>query len=369
MLEKIDGEFTVQYKFNLNPEHLDAIFKLIDMYAYRGEASIMKLDTSFSMKEGVIRLYPVQILDDHTMVLRAAGCQMSEMPSAQLLHLLPDYDGVEKHFHWIHEEVRNQLSLDTGEIESIINKIFENENMLTGRRIYFQSDGSYILNQPRLNSDIKLVDCDPDTIRFYSLYGNCSETELLSCRSLEISTELFLNYALHALEERLARLTERNSYSDETIYKIAASKELIEVMIARLRPAEAMAVPAVAEQNPSVLTANTFFREPPDYEHDRQPENNILKLTTVQIKQIVDYRTQLEKEVNSKWPYPNKNKKRIKINALDQLLALNRHFPDSDLHQIVAIVKRDFPRALDGETLKIIDSLIADPDKIRTNKF
>jgi hypothetical protein len=186
LFESIETEYVREYRFNVSPEDLDTILKYNSKYSgYKGENSLLKLSQGFDLSPDYIRLFPVYPLSDEEYMIRAAGCQMVEMPSRQLLQLV---NGKETYLHYMHKEVETKFSLTRDKIETIINMILRTE-----RRIYLQSDGDYVIPTPHPAFDyIRVVDMDEKTLRFYQMYGNCGEAELRSCKSFEVRTKHFL---------------------------------------------------------------------------------------------------------------------------------------------------------------------------------
>jgi hypothetical protein len=194
--EKSDVTGIVEYQVNLSPEQLDAILKLQPKYSYRGEDSILKLRNQITLKPGVICLFPVAPLGDQLNAMRVAGCQTIEIPTIQLLHLLPDFDGIERHFHWMVPQVEEKLSINVAVIEYAINTVLEDRNMLLeGARFYAQAlAGDHIICDPASSErDIRIVEMSPEARHIYLTYGNIGVDEIDALKSVEISTTAFLN--------------------------------------------------------------------------------------------------------------------------------------------------------------------------------
>lgn len=85
----------LECRINLAPEQIERLFRKSDSYNYRGEGSILKLRKGYQSKEGVIRLAPAAKVDEQHYAYRAEGCQISEIPTVQLLHLLPNFSGIQ----------------------------------------------------------------------------------------------------------------------------------------------------------------------------------------------------------------------------------------------------------------------------------
>lgn len=173
------------------------------------------------MKPGVMFLFPVATIDDKYS-FGSAGCQIEEVPSIQLLHLLPDFDGRDGYFHWVPEKVAQDLSLDRGDFASILTKICSDHNMLEeGKRIGEEYYGDFILNPSGTNL-VRIVPMDENSKRFYQKYGNLSGEELDNCKSVEINTEDFLEYATDRLKKKLEGRKKDDYYKEkpEEIAKI-----------------------------------------------------------------------------------------------------------------------------------------------------
>lgn len=184
----------VTYRINLSPDHLDALLKLSNAYAYRGENGVLKLNRDIPIKEGSLCLFPVASLDEHTMSLRTAGCQTAEILSIQLLHMLSDFDGKVGPFHWDIRQVIDTLGIDRTLIELIMNSLLEQGKMTT-RFIYLQSEGESLVQPPAANSAIKLVPLTPEARTIYLKYGNIGVDEIEHCLSAEIDIVDYLNVA------------------------------------------------------------------------------------------------------------------------------------------------------------------------------
>jgi len=97
-------------------------------------------------------------------------------------------------------------------------------------------------------------------------------------------------------------------------------------------------------------------------------EGNYL-LSKKQFGDIESAVQQLDKEINSFWPYPNKDLKRLKVTALLELIENSRNPTDSDkdLGEIIADLIAKYPNMLDGSistrTAKLIDRLEDDAQK------
>ncbi len=192
-----------EFRFNLTPDQLDTILKINSHYSgYKGEFTVLKLNKKFELSGETIRLFPVYPVSEGEYIVRAAGCQMSETISVQLLKLLPDCDGRETRLHWVHTTVEEKYSISSSTIGSIINKILTDHRMIS-QTMYLQSDGLYTIQTPNLDSDgtVRIVKMTPDTQTLYQMYGNCSKEELDQCDSLEITRDAFFKYISAAVEE------------------------------------------------------------------------------------------------------------------------------------------------------------------------
>jgi len=108
----------IEYKINITPNNLDSILKLNPIYAgYRNDGSVLRLNKELLLKKDSIMLFPVYQINDTEFNVRAAGCQLYEMPTLQLMGLLPNYKSeiLPTHqkagfrFHWIPKEVGEYL--------------------------------------------------------------------------------------------------------------------------------------------------------------------------------------------------------------------------------------------------------------------
>jgi hypothetical protein len=72
----------------------------------------------------------------------------------------------------------------------------------------------------------------------------------------------------------------------------------------------------------------------------------------------------LQKEIDSVWPYPNKDVKQIKINALNQLKIKAENLP---INEAIADIKREFPRVDEGKISTRTSDLLAILAKRSTN--
>ncbi len=129
----------IEYKFNISAENLDSILQLNPRYSgYRNSGSnqggILKLVKDFFLKPDSIMLWPLHSLDEEGRVFHvmAAGCQTMELPTVQLMRLLPNYESeiLPRHkeigsgFHWIPKEVERGLLVDVSSLPEILKKIF-----------------------------------------------------------------------------------------------------------------------------------------------------------------------------------------------------------------------------------------------------
>ncbi len=233
LLEIIDHPEITEYRVNISPENLDDLFKShVSLYSYRGEDNVLKLSKIFSLKEGVIRLCPVFTLDENSFVIRGAGCQLCEMPTVQLLHLLPDYDGIEKYFHWIPGEVAQKLQINRSVIESIFNLILKNYCKLDDQIYFTGSEGDIVISYPYRNSaGVKIVDLDENDKNFYILYGNTGAEELQFCKSLEISMDFYFKYIREILEKMQNMYSKNPTGEQEHIQDVKNALALIDKMI------------------------------------------------------------------------------------------------------------------------------------------
>lgn len=184
-----------EYKFNISAENLDSIMMKNHYYlGYRSENSLLKLTKNFTMKDGVIRLFPALISEDKIFV-QAAGCQVFEMPTVQLLHALPDYESeiLPRHrqegnsFHWMPKEVEEALHLDRDNFAKILDSVFSS-NGISSTFAKSDDDASIDLaiSDPSKLHSIAMVKMDEEAKTFYAMCGNISVEDLEGCLSVEV---------------------------------------------------------------------------------------------------------------------------------------------------------------------------------------
>ncbi len=209
---------SVECKFNLSPDDLDAIMKLNSKYlGYRNEGSITKLNRDFVMKDGFIRVFPVFAIDESKGIfsVQAAGCQVTEMPTIQLMHLLPNYESEivpnrkinGNSFHWMPKEIGEGLMINRLDITNILNRVFIDNGIFindVGNSGEFMEhpDILKITDSDRM-CDVRIVSIDEDSKDFYLMYGNFSLKELANCQSVEIRTTALLNAIGNRLDEKV----------------------------------------------------------------------------------------------------------------------------------------------------------------------
>lgn len=96
------------------------------------------------------------------------------------------------------------------------------------------------------------------------------------------------------------------------------------------------------------ITANPspFFNPNPDLPISEQPkEKQVSCLSDMQIRTIQETILQLEKEIHCCWPYPNKNLKRVKVEALTLLMQEAKIKP---IQEAIATVKNTYPKCVEG---------------------
>ena len=212
VLEKFDHEDTglVEYKINLSPRNLDSILKDIsNAYFYKGDNNILNLyENEIPDITKTIKLFPVYDIGDDKYAIRAAGCQMIEMPSVQLLKLMQDFLGKEKigelnsNFHWIPKPLEN-FGFDRSIISDAMIVALEKEKSLTDNA-FFTDEG--IKGDARKSKSshplIKIMPMNEESKNFYLKYGNIGEKELDQCESLEVDTKFFLKVIKDAFIEK-----------------------------------------------------------------------------------------------------------------------------------------------------------------------
>jgi ankyrin repeat protein len=173
------GDMT-EYKFNLSPENFDTIMKLNPNYVgYKQEGSILKLNKNFVLKEDSIRLFPALRMNNNEFLVRAAGCQFFEIPTLQLMKLLPNYEDeiLPKHqkdgfsFHWIPKEVEKELCFDRKDFDSVLLKVFDQNGIFVseGNDRFHENPELLTINNPQKQSKIRIVATDNDSKDFYAI--------------------------------------------------------------------------------------------------------------------------------------------------------------------------------------------------------
>lgn len=233
--KKIDEKFDVlkklrhkdtnllEYKINLTPRVFDNILKSISTaYFYKGENSILNLyENKIPDTKETIKLFPVQSIDDNY-IIRAAGCQLIEMPSIQLLKLMQNLLGRENvgelnaNFHWIPKPLEEKFGIWRNDIFSTINKIFKDNNLSIDDKTINRSSDVFIFQTPNQDSKVKIDNIDDEKKRFYLKYGNIGEEELSQCKSLEVDTGYFLENLLNTLKERKSRFEKNENTSERS---------------------------------------------------------------------------------------------------------------------------------------------------------
>jgi hypothetical protein len=216
LIKKQHPYHIVEYQFNISPQVFDSLLKLQSDYSYRGENNLLKLYKKFTLTPGKIALFPVSPLSDEENLVRAAGCQLVELFTIQLLHLLPDYDGEEKYFHWVPEKVAEDLQLDSTNVMSLLNTVFENNQMLKAREVALIKMNSNPLQTPfselmeQLKNNNALMLCDKALF-----YANQRPWKL---------SKIIINEANKEDCSRLmASFTDNEKYADEEELKRIAS--------------------------------------------------------------------------------------------------------------------------------------------------
>lgn len=230
LIEKGDYNPTtklIEYWVNVTPEQLDDILKNNSRYqGYRNENGLIKLRKEYTPKPGVIRLFPVLPMDEAgvMMLAMASGCQIYEMPTVQLRYLLPEYDGKERSFHWIPDQVREQLSVEQWTIDALYKSFFEQQGLWQKQeeRISLIPQDIVLESKP---GAVRIVEMDENSRRFYQLYSNCGDSQLQHCKSVEIDTAAFLGGLKAYLEGCEA-------VSDQDQEKLRASIGCVKKMIA-----------------------------------------------------------------------------------------------------------------------------------------
>jgi len=226
VVEVIHGDAVIevdQFKINLSPEHLDSILKENLAYlGYRSNSggSLLDLLPDHEIRPGIMMLSPVAPLEEGGQyVMRIAGCQVVEIPSVQLFHILQEEEGGKiGRYHWTVKEVVDALSLGMGEIEAVLNEVLTASGALE-KRIHAQNqEGITVISVPRHEtSSIKITPMDEVSKRFYAQFGQCSLEELSRCQSLEMPMIDFLKAADRVLEKRLNSKEEYHCNAKEIV--------------------------------------------------------------------------------------------------------------------------------------------------------
>lgn len=233
-----------QYRFNISPYHFDTLLKLNNAYGgYDTENNLLKLvRDEFSLKPGVISLFPALAMNPQENIIRAAGCQISEMISVQLYKLFfPEKKGPGKAFHWMPPEVKERLNISGDELVMIIKKLLIKQKLLAkigsnSDAINFspqEADGlDFIIMTPSVDNPIKINKLDANALDFYALYGNCGAIELQQdgYRSVEVGTLHFLNYLKEYLQNKFKRYGKEPYYANNQ-FSLKDSIKLLEKLI------------------------------------------------------------------------------------------------------------------------------------------
>lgn len=230
-----------EYRFNVAPKDLDAILKLNPKYrGYRNDGNILNLASEPKVKEGSIMLLPLFALDDkfENSIIRSAGCQLFEIPSLQLMRLLPNYETeiLPRHekegfrFHWIPKEVQEGLLIDRVELTEILKAIFA-RNKISADGFEHDAGAEYlsVSDASQLNS-VKIVEMDDVAKDFYTMYGNASQEEYASCHSLEVRTSDFLEEIGNCLNKKL-EVCKKDPSKAQDLDKINKAMKNLEKMI------------------------------------------------------------------------------------------------------------------------------------------
>ncbi len=193
-----------EYRFCVKLEDMDAILRNDDLYnGYKANGSIMRLAGDFVLKKDRIRLFPVNILkdkqsDNEILFIAAIGCQITEMPSIQMIRLMPDFSKKMKVFHRVPEALISK-GIDASVITEAIRAILLDAGMAEGMEVkdffrYTQGGEVLFANIPLPQSFCYLEEISDDDMAFYSTYSNLSKAEMLesNCKHLEVNTLAFL---------------------------------------------------------------------------------------------------------------------------------------------------------------------------------
>lgn len=220
-----DRENSIEYKINLSPQQLDSIFKLNPLYSgYRNEGGLLQLKGISVVKDGAIMMFPVFPLEgdeEKSLYLpRVAGCQLTEIPSLQLMYLMNDESVAKQHkekglsYHHMPAEVAEALDINRATLLEICEGIFkDNDASFFSRRgdskesvDHENTDNSYLeikKTRDKAKQDrVRIVEMDQRSKDFYTAYGNTTSEELSHCQSVEIDTLAFLEGVKTFLTEK-----------------------------------------------------------------------------------------------------------------------------------------------------------------------
>jgi hypothetical protein len=252
----------IEYKFNISAENLDSILKLNPTYSsYRSqgkEGSILKLVKDFSLKPGSIMLWPLQSVDEEgkSFSVRAVGCQAMELPTLQLMKLLPNYESkiLPSHkknglgFHWVPEEVEEGLMIDRTSLRKVLEKIFQDSDL----ELTYDDKEEFYPEELKFNDSakrhgVKVVSMDENAQHFYALYGNIGKKELSESFSLEVKAMTFFE----AIKDYLIQLEPDEELPEFSSERIANAIQNIDIMIEKERcPSSLVESPVVSTTNP-----------------------------------------------------------------------------------------------------------------------
>ncbi len=246
---------TTECRFNLSADELHDIMMLNYQYrGYRNENSITKLNKDFSMKEGMIRLFPISkeksvigykesfCKGNETIVeereaeaysVGVAGCQTYEIPSIQLMRLLPNYESEiapERkknggYFHWVPQEVERALTLHWNDLRLVLKKIFSDNGIALVERQekeFYQEPEFLVVEDAAKQRDVRLAELDEEAKDFYALYGVLPRKQLDGYQSVEVDSLAFLKAIKHVLSER-----KKTYFSAEDVSKAISNIDLM----------------------------------------------------------------------------------------------------------------------------------------------
>lgn len=99
-------------------------------------------------------------------------------------------------------------------------------------------------------------------------------------------------------------------------------------------------------KTPSPRSPHRLFQPEENHASKVEPKKQeASNFTKTQLREINSVITNLQREINSFWPYPNKDLKQIKINALNHLKTLAM---EQSIEEAIENTKKEYPRLIEG---------------------